>query len=119
MTCGWLAFVVLGALVAQFLVGAWWVDALASLGIVWFVIREGREAWEGKIAVTNTVNDVFLQLCRCKHQLQPDQAANISHKPKASPDSTSLAGTIEFATMTGIRLHLCRVMAAGVIGHGS
>jgi len=48
MTCGWLAFVVVGALVAQFLVGAWWVDALASLGIVWFVIREGREAWEGE-----------------------------------------------------------------------
>jgi divalent metal cation (Fe/Co/Zn/Cd) transporter len=48
MTCGWLAFVVVGALVAQLLVGAWWVDALASLGIVWFVIREGREAWEGE-----------------------------------------------------------------------
>ncbi len=48
ITCGWLAFVVVGALVAQFLVGAWWVDALASLGVVWFVIREAREAWEGE-----------------------------------------------------------------------
>jgi divalent metal cation (Fe/Co/Zn/Cd) transporter len=48
ITCGWLAFVVVGALVAQHLVGAWWLDALASLGIVWFVIREGREAWEGE-----------------------------------------------------------------------
>jgi divalent metal cation (Fe/Co/Zn/Cd) transporter len=48
ITCGWLAFVVVGALVAQFLIGAWWVDPLASLGIVWFVIREGREAWEGE-----------------------------------------------------------------------
>ena len=48
ITCGWLAFVVVGALVAQLLVGAWWVDGLASLGIVWFVIREGREAWEGE-----------------------------------------------------------------------
>jgi len=48
ITCGWLALVVVGALVAQFLVGAWWVDALASLGVVWFVIREGREAWEGE-----------------------------------------------------------------------
>jgi divalent metal cation (Fe/Co/Zn/Cd) transporter len=48
ITCGWLAFVVVGALVAQLLVGAWWVDALASLGVVWFVIREGREAWEGE-----------------------------------------------------------------------
>jgi divalent metal cation (Fe/Co/Zn/Cd) transporter len=48
ITCGWLAFVVVGALVAQLLVGAWWVDALASLGVVWFVIREGREAWAGE-----------------------------------------------------------------------
>jgi divalent metal cation (Fe/Co/Zn/Cd) transporter len=48
ITCGWLAFVVIGALVAQLLTGAWWVDAVASLGIVWFVIREGREAWEGE-----------------------------------------------------------------------
>jgi divalent metal cation (Fe/Co/Zn/Cd) transporter len=48
ITCGWLAFVVVGALVAQLLVGAWWVDALASLGVVWFVIREGREAWQGE-----------------------------------------------------------------------
>jgi divalent metal cation (Fe/Co/Zn/Cd) transporter len=48
ITCGWLAFVVIGALVAQLLTGAWWVDAVASLGIVWFVIREGREAWKGE-----------------------------------------------------------------------
>ncbi len=48
ITCGWLAFVVVGALVAQLFVGAWWVDAVASLGIVWFVVREGREAWEGE-----------------------------------------------------------------------
>jgi divalent metal cation (Fe/Co/Zn/Cd) transporter len=48
IACGWLAFVVVGALVAQLFVGAWWVDAVASLGMVWFVIREGREAWEGE-----------------------------------------------------------------------
>lgn len=48
ITCGWLALVVVIALVAQLLVGAWWVDAVASLAIVWFVIREGREAWEGE-----------------------------------------------------------------------
>jgi divalent metal cation (Fe/Co/Zn/Cd) transporter len=47
ITCGWLALVVVGALVVQFFLDAWWVDPLASLGIVWFVIREGREAWEG------------------------------------------------------------------------
>jgi divalent metal cation (Fe/Co/Zn/Cd) transporter len=48
ITCGWLAFVVVGALVAQFLIDAWWLDPLASLGIVWFLVREGYEAWEGK-----------------------------------------------------------------------
>jgi divalent metal cation (Fe/Co/Zn/Cd) transporter len=48
ITCGWLALVVVGALVAQFFLDAWWVDPVASLGVVWFVIREGREAWEGE-----------------------------------------------------------------------
>src|SRR5882757_5953739 len=33
-------------------------------------------------------------------QCQPNQAANISHQPRASPDSTSLASRIEFPTMT-------------------
>jgi divalent metal cation (Fe/Co/Zn/Cd) transporter len=47
ITCGWLAIVVVTALTAQLFVGAWWVDPLASLAIVWFVIREGREAWAG------------------------------------------------------------------------
>jgi divalent metal cation (Fe/Co/Zn/Cd) transporter len=48
ITCGWLAVVVVVALVAQLLIGAWWVDPLASLGVVWFVVREAREAWEGE-----------------------------------------------------------------------
>lgn len=48
ITCGWLSLVVAAALVAQLLLGAWWVDAVASLGIVWFLVREGREAWEGE-----------------------------------------------------------------------
>ena len=48
ITCGWLALVVVAALVAQFFIDAWWIDPLASLGVVWFVVREGREAWEGE-----------------------------------------------------------------------
>ena len=47
ITCGWLSLVVVAALLVQLAIGAWWVDALASLGIVWFLIREGREAWSG------------------------------------------------------------------------
>src|ERR1700732_3199864 len=35
-------------------------------------------------------------------QRQPNQTANISHQPRASPDSTALTSQIEFPTMTGI-----------------
>jgi divalent metal cation (Fe/Co/Zn/Cd) transporter len=45
VTCGWLSLVVLVGIVAQGLTGAWWIDAVASLGIVWFLVKEGREAW--------------------------------------------------------------------------
>ena len=48
VTCGWLSLVVVAALAVQLATGAWWVDAVASLGIVWFLIREGREAWSGE-----------------------------------------------------------------------
>jgi len=48
MTCGWLSLVVIAALVAQLAIGAWGVDAVASLGIVWFFVREGREAWSNE-----------------------------------------------------------------------
>ena len=47
ITCAWLAFVVVAALVAQFATGLWWIDPVASLGIVWFLMREGKEAWSG------------------------------------------------------------------------
>jgi divalent metal cation (Fe/Co/Zn/Cd) transporter len=48
ITCGWLSFVVVVSLVAQAVVGAWWVDPLGSLAIVWFLVKEGREAWGAK-----------------------------------------------------------------------
>ena len=48
ITCGWLSLVVVVALIVQLAIGAWWVDAVFSLGIVWFLIREGREAWSGE-----------------------------------------------------------------------
>jgi divalent metal cation (Fe/Co/Zn/Cd) transporter len=47
MTCGWLSLVVVVGLVANLLLAAWWVDAVTSIGIVWFVVKEGREAWNG------------------------------------------------------------------------
>ncbi|HEY2618067.1 MAG TPA: cation transporter [Acetobacteraceae bacterium] len=48
IACGWLALVVLVGLVVQALTDAWWVDAVASLGIVWFLLKESREAWRGE-----------------------------------------------------------------------
>ena len=47
VTCGWLSFVVVVSLTAQWLTGAWWVDGVGSLGIVYFLVKEGREAWSG------------------------------------------------------------------------
>jgi divalent metal cation (Fe/Co/Zn/Cd) transporter len=47
ITCEWLSFVVVSSLAAQWLFGAWWIDALGSLAIVWFLVKEGREAWSG------------------------------------------------------------------------
>ena len=47
VTCGWLSFVVVVTLTAQWLFGAWWIDGVVSLAIVWFLVKEGREAWSG------------------------------------------------------------------------
>jgi divalent metal cation (Fe/Co/Zn/Cd) transporter len=53
ITCGWLSLFVVAALIAQLAIGAWWLDAVASLGIVWFLVREGREAWSGEECCTH------------------------------------------------------------------
>jgi divalent metal cation (Fe/Co/Zn/Cd) transporter len=47
VTCGWLSFVVVVTLAAQWLFGAWWIDGVGSLAIVWLLVKEGREAWLG------------------------------------------------------------------------
>jgi len=48
ITCGWLSLVVVVSLVAQAVLGVWWVDPVGSLAIVWFLVKEGREAWAGE-----------------------------------------------------------------------
>jgi divalent metal cation (Fe/Co/Zn/Cd) transporter len=48
VTCGWLSFVVVVSLGAQWLLGAWWIDGAGSLAIVYFLVKEGREAWSGE-----------------------------------------------------------------------
>jgi divalent metal cation (Fe/Co/Zn/Cd) transporter len=48
ITCGWLSLAVAFGLLAQLAIGAWWVDSVTSLAILWFLIKEGREAWAGE-----------------------------------------------------------------------
>jgi len=48
ITCGWLSLVVVVGLLADLMLGAWWVDAVTSLAIVGFVVKEAREAWNGE-----------------------------------------------------------------------
>lgn len=45
ITCGWLSFVVMLGLIAQWGIGAWWIDSVTSLALVYFLVKEGREAW--------------------------------------------------------------------------
>lgn len=47
IACGYLSCLVVGGLAAQYLVGAWWIDAISALVIVPFLLKEGREAWRG------------------------------------------------------------------------
>ena len=46
LACLWLSVVVVLGLLAQLAFGAWWIDPVTSLAIVWFLVKEGREAWE-------------------------------------------------------------------------
>lgn len=47
ITCGYLSGVLVLGLLAQLLVGAWWIDSATSIAIVGLLIKEGQEAWQG------------------------------------------------------------------------
>ena len=47
IACGWLSFVVVVTLTLQWLLGAWWIDSVGSLAIVYFLVKEGHEALSG------------------------------------------------------------------------
>lgn len=47
IACGYLSLLVLVGFSAQWLLRAWWVDAVTSYLIVGFLIKEGLEAWRG------------------------------------------------------------------------
>jgi divalent metal cation (Fe/Co/Zn/Cd) transporter len=46
VACLWLSVVVTVGLLAQLAFGAWWIDAVTALAIVWFLVKEGCEAWQ-------------------------------------------------------------------------
>jgi divalent metal cation (Fe/Co/Zn/Cd) transporter len=46
VACGYLSLTLVIGLLAQLALGAWWVDGVTSLAIVYFLVKEGREAWE-------------------------------------------------------------------------
>jgi len=67
MTCGWLSFAVVIGLAAQFVVGAWWIDSVTSLVIVWLLVREGREQRHAE----------QLLVCRIFRRGRPDRVLRI------------------------------------------
>lgn len=46
--CWWLSLVVLGGVGLNALFGWWWADPVAAIGMCFFLVREGREAWRGE-----------------------------------------------------------------------
>jgi divalent metal cation (Fe/Co/Zn/Cd) transporter len=45
--CWWLSLVALAGLGLNAAWGFWWADPAAALGMTFFLVREGREAWQG------------------------------------------------------------------------
>lgn len=46
--CGYLSLAVLAGLLGNTLLGWWWLDPIAALGIAALAIREGRRSWRGE-----------------------------------------------------------------------
>ena len=46
--CFWLSIVTLAGIGLNAAFGWWWADPVAALGMTYFLMREGREAWRGE-----------------------------------------------------------------------
>jgi divalent metal cation (Fe/Co/Zn/Cd) transporter len=46
--CFWLSLIALGGIGLNAALGWWWADPVAALGMTWFLVSEGREAWRGE-----------------------------------------------------------------------
>lgn len=56
ITCGYLSVVLIAGLAATRLFGWWWLDSAASLVLVPFLVKEGREAIAGECGCGNNAN---------------------------------------------------------------
>ncbi len=45
--CFWLSLITLAGIGLNAALGWWWADPVAALGMTWFIVSEGREAWRG------------------------------------------------------------------------
>lgn len=50
MVCAYMSWIVLVGVAATSLLGWWWIDAIAALGLVYFVAHEGWEAVESAVS---------------------------------------------------------------------
>ena len=46
--CFWLSLITLAGIALNAAFGWWWADPVAALGMTWFLVSEGREAWRGE-----------------------------------------------------------------------
>jgi divalent metal cation (Fe/Co/Zn/Cd) transporter len=46
--CFWLSLITLAGIGLNAALGWWWADPVAALGMTYFLVREGREAWRGE-----------------------------------------------------------------------
>ena len=46
--CWWLSVITLSGVGLNAALGWWWADPVAALGMTWFLVREGRDAWRGE-----------------------------------------------------------------------
>lgn len=47
--CWWLSLISLVGMGLNAAFGWWWADPVAALGMTWFLVKEGREAWRGEV----------------------------------------------------------------------
>ncbi len=46
--CFWLSIITLVGIALNAAFGWWWADPVAALGMTWFLVSEGRQAWRGE-----------------------------------------------------------------------